>query len=172
VVQLPVADATVREPTEGDLLSVHAALERWWPAGLGASAATERALLVPRLYLQHFTVSSRLVERDDDVLGFLIGFLSPTRADEGYIHFVGVDPARRKQGLARYLYEWFFNYCRAHGRARVRAITSPGNAGSHAFHTAMGFTTEPGRLSFEGRAVQPDYDGPGMHRVSFVRSIA
>ena len=172
MVQVPVLGASVRQPTEGDLLSVHAALERWWPAGLGASAATERALLVPRLYLQHFTVSSRLVERDGDVLGFLIGFLSATRADEGYIHFVGVDPALRKQGLAQYLYEWFFGYCRAHGRSRVRAITSPGNAGSHAFHTAMGFTTEPGRLDFEGRPVQPDYDGPGMHRVSFVRSIA
>ena len=164
--------ASVRQPTEGDLLSVHAALERWWPTGLGASAATERALLVPRLYLQHFTVGSRLVERDGDVLGFLIGFLSASRPEEGYIHFVGVDPALRKQGLARYLYEWFLDYCRAHGRSTVRAITSPGNAGSHAFHTAMGFTTEPGRLSFEGRAVQPDYDGPGMHRVSFVRSIA
>jgi GNAT superfamily N-acetyltransferase len=123
-----VPGASVRQPTEGDLLSVHAALERWWPTGLGA--------------------------------------------DEGYIHFVGVDPALRKQGLAQYLYEWFFGYCRAHGRSTVRAITSPGNAGSHAFHTAMGFTTEPGRLSFEGRPVQPDYDGPGMHRVSFVRSIA
>ena len=132
----------------------------------------ERTLLVPRLFLQHFTHGSRLVERDGEVLGFLIGFLSASRRDEGYIHFIAVDPALRKQGLAQYLYEWFFDYCRAHGRSTVRAVTSPGNATSHAFHTAMGFRTEPGPASFEGRPVQRDYDGPGMDRVTFVRSIA
>ncbi|MEU1392729.1 MULTISPECIES: hypothetical protein [unclassified Nonomuraea] len=46
----------------------------------------------------------------------------------------------------------------ADGRERVRAITSPANSASVAFHAAMGFTvTGP----------VPDYDGPGVDRVVF-----
>jgi hypothetical protein len=36
----------------------------------------------------------------------------------------------------------------------------------------MGFTVEPGPISHEGRPVQPDYDGPGLDRVTFVRTLA
>ena len=122
-VQLPVPDATVREPTEADFPSVNGALAQWWPTVPGGSGVAERTLLVPRLFLQHFTHGSRLVERDGEVLGFLIGFLSASRRDEGYIHFIAVDPALRKQGLAQYLYEWFFDYCRAHGRSTGRGWT-------------------------------------------------
>jgi ribosomal protein S18 acetylase RimI-like enzyme len=132
------------------------------PAAVAAAA---------RLYFQHFTDASRLVERDGEVVGFLVGFLSASRPDEGYIHFVGVDPDYRGQGLARHLYEVFFDHCRRHGRSVARAITSPNNAGSYAFHLAVGFTAEPGPTCYEGRPVQADYDGPGYHRVTFVRRL-
>jgi hypothetical protein len=54
----------------------------------------------------------------------------------------------------------------------VRAITSPQNSGSHAFHTRMGFVTEPGPKEFEGRPVQPDYDGPGLDRLTFRKNLS
>src|SRR6476646_4523170 len=44
-------------------------------------------------------------------------------SDEAYIHFVGVDPARRTTGLGRTLYERFF--AAVADRSVVRAVTSP-----------------------------------------------
>jgi predicted GNAT superfamily acetyltransferase len=146
-------------------------MDRWWAEFRGQDGAKERAMLLPRLYFQHFADSSHLVERDNEVIGFLIGFLSQSRPDESYVHFVGVAPDYRGQGLARHLYERFFGYSVHNARSAVRAITSAGNAGSHAFHTSIGFIAEPGPAELDGRPVQPDYDGPGFDRVTFLRRL-
>jgi ribosomal protein S18 acetylase RimI-like enzyme len=112
--------------------------------------------------LDHFHVTSTIAEADGALAGFLIGFLSPSRPDAAYIHFVGVDPARRGNGLARTLYERFFALAEADGRSVVNAITAAHNARSIAFHTAMGFTvTDP----------IPDYDGDCAPKVVFERRL-
>ncbi|MDL4821226.1 GNAT family N-acetyltransferase [Actinomadura opuntiae] len=67
------------------------------------------------------------------------GFLSADHPDEAYIHFVGVDPRCREDGVARALYERFFEEAAAVGRTKVKAVASPANAGAIAFHRAMGF---------------------------------
>lgn len=162
----------VRRPGPGDHLPVLALLDDWWGGLGGEEGMRQRALLLPKLMFQHFGDSSFLVTSDDRIVAFLIGFLSQSRPDESYIHFVGVDPAERGNGLGAALYERFFAHSRAHGRSVVRAITSPQNSGSHAFHTRMGFVTEPGPKEFEGRPVQPDYDGPGLDRLSFRKDLS
>jgi predicted GNAT superfamily acetyltransferase len=160
---------TLRPATEADYAAVAAAVQSWWTMpGFDSEAATrERAALVPRLWLQHFASTSTIAERGGQLEGFLIAFLSPDRADEGYIHFVGVAPDRRGQGIGRQLYERFFERCRHAGRRRVRCVTSPGNTNSIAFHEAMGFALE--RVG--DAAVKPDYDGLGLARVAFVRAL-
>lgn len=159
----------LRAATEADYPAVAAAIQSWWTLpGLDTEAAArERAAMVPRLWLQHFATTSAIAERAGQLDGFLIAFLSPDRADEGYIHFVGVAPGRRGAGLGRALYEQFFERCRRAGRRRVRCITSPTNTTSIAFHQAMGFTLE----GVGDAQIKPDYDGPGVARVAFVRSI-
>lgn len=93
--------------------------------------------------------------------GFLVGFLSPSLSDTAYNHFVGVNPAFRGAGLGRRLYETFFAPAAADGRTVVRALTSPRNTGSIAFHRAMGFS-----------ATHPDaHDGPATPRVLFERPL-
>jgi ribosomal protein S18 acetylase RimI-like enzyme len=94
--------------------------------------------------------------------GFLVGFHSADHPDEAYIHFVGVDPRQRKGGVARALYERFFEEAAAAGRTKVKAITSPANTGSIAFHRAMGFDVH---------APQAGYDGPGQDRVRFEKTL-
>ncbi|WP_237534441.1 GNAT family N-acetyltransferase [Streptomyces sp. SID3343] len=121
--------------------------------------------MVPRLFLDHFHPTSLIAEDAEDadgLGGFLIGFMSPAYPDEAYIHFVGVRPDLRRGGLARELYERFFELARAHGRVRVRAITGPANTASIRYHTAMGFTV---------RGPVPDRDGPGQDRMEFERSL-
>lgn len=139
-------------------------LDRWWGGLKGPAGAIERALLLPRLYFQHFTTTSFLVERPDgELAAFLVGFLSQTEPDVAYVHFVGVDPALHGQGVGRALYRAFFALVRAQGRRYVHCITSPENAASQAFHAQLGFMAAPAR---------PDYDGPGLDRVTFTIDLA
>jgi ribosomal protein S18 acetylase RimI-like enzyme len=161
----PHASALVfRTATEADYPAVAAAIQAWWtlPGFDSEAAARERAALVPRLWLQHFASTSTVVEHEGALAGFLIGMRSQDRADEAFIHFVGVAPAFRRTGLGRRLYERFFVQRRAEGPRLVRCVTSPTNTASIAFHQAMGFTIGDTR---------PDYDGPGLARVTFARAI-
>ncbi|MGA5702107.1 GNAT family N-acetyltransferase [Peterkaempfera bronchialis] len=169
--EMEFRDLAVRQPVADDHPSVLRVLDRWWGGFEGSTGSVQRALLLPRLFFQHFADSSFIAERDGELVGFLVGFLSQSRHDESYVHFVGVSPEEQRGGLGRYLYGLFFDYSRGHGRSVVRAITSAANSGSYEFHTRMGFDVEPSPAEFEGRPVQPDYDGPGLDRVSFVRRI-
>ncbi|MFC9241049.1 GNAT family N-acetyltransferase [Streptomyces decoyicus] len=170
--QLP-GDLTLRRPVPSDHPRLQVALAEWW-GGLGGEAgALQRQLLVPRFFLQHFADTSFLVERPDRTLhAFLIGFLSQTDPRTAYIHFVGVCPEGRRDGVGSALYDHFFTTARAAGRDQVRCITSPNNRNSIAYHARMGFRLEPGdRTDDDGVPVHADYDGPGLDRVSFVREL-
>ncbi|WP_326691408.1 MULTISPECIES: GNAT family N-acetyltransferase [unclassified Streptomyces] len=141
---------TVRAARPEDYDTLVAVVDDWW----GRPASRD----LTRVFLDHFHATSLVAEGPDGSLaGFVVGFLSPSDPDCAYIHFTGVAPARRKTGLARDLYERFFARARADGRTVVKAITSPVNTRSVAFHTALGFTaSDP----------LPDYDGPGLDRVT------
>jgi ribosomal protein S18 acetylase RimI-like enzyme len=121
------------------------------------------APMLPQLFFLHFEGTSFVAEEGDELAGFLCGFLSQSHGDEAYIHFVGVDPERRAEGVGAALYERFFEEVRAHGRSVVRCVTSPANEGSVGFHEALGFEVD---------RVVPDYDGPGEDRVLLVKRLA
>lgn len=122
----------------------------WWGRPVGG--------MLPRLFLDHFHRTSLVAEREEDLVGFLVGFPSPSQTEVAYIHFAGVAPEQRRSGLARDLYRRFIDIARAEGRSVVRAITSPLNERSIAFHRALGFTvTGP----------HADYEGPGVDRMVF-----
>jgi ribosomal protein S18 acetylase RimI-like enzyme len=144
----------LRPATPADYDALAAVVDAWWGRPVLAS--------LPRLFLDHFHRTSLVAEGPDGMAGFLVGFLSPSALEEAYIHFAGVSPAARGSGLARTMYERFFALARAHDRRVVKAITSPVNTASIAFHRRMGFTaTGP----------VPDYNGPGAHLVTFERAI-
>ncbi|SEG64721.1 Acetyltransferase (GNAT) family protein [Actinacidiphila yanglinensis] len=161
------AGLALRSPRVDDHARVLAVLDQWWGGLGGETGSRERALLLPRLYFQHFTGTSRLAERPSgDLAAFLIGFFSQDQPEVAYIHFAGVDPALHGRGIATALYRRFFALARGEGRHRVLAITSPSNSASRAFHTRIGFTELPGAPEAPP-SVQPDYDGPGLDRVVF-----
>jgi ribosomal protein S18 acetylase RimI-like enzyme len=163
---------TARRPTEADHARVQATLADWWGHLGGPEGDLQRALLLPRLFFQHVTDTSTVVEDGDGrLVAFLVGFRSPARPRTAYVHFVGVDPAARGSGLGRRLYVAFFAAMAARGAGEVRCITGPGNRGSVAFHTRLGFALEPGDREVDGVPVHSDYDGPGLDRVSFVRPL-
>jgi predicted GNAT superfamily acetyltransferase len=154
----------IRPLSLADYPFVISVLDQWW-------GGRQMADKLPRLFFEHFADTSFAAERDGKLAGFLVGFISQARSGEAYIHFVGVDPAERGSGLGRLLYEAFFRAAEARGSVLVRAITSPVNRGSVAFHQRMGFRLEPGDLEVDGIPVSSGYDGQGGDRVRFIRRL-
>ncbi|MEU4204140.1 GNAT family N-acetyltransferase [Streptomyces sp. NPDC026294] len=152
----------VRRARTTDHTTLVECVQRWWGDSRTQEQARELSLLLPRLFLQHFADTSLVLEDVRGIRAFLVGFHSADHADQAYIHFVGVGPELRQQGVARRLYTTFFERAAAAGRTEVRAITSPHNTGSIAFHRALGFTPS---------APIADYDGPALDRVTFRRAL-
>jgi GNAT superfamily N-acetyltransferase len=162
----------MRPPAPSDHGPVLAVMDVWWGGLGGLDGSRQRALLLPRLFFQHFAPCSYLIEDDDDrLIGFLIGFLSASQPAVAYIHFVGVDPEFRHAGLGAALYGQFFNDVARQGARTVNCVTSPENDVSVAFHRTLGFDLEPGDTVLNGLPVHLDYDGPGLDRVVFTRSL-
>ncbi|HEY2868783.1 MAG TPA: GNAT family N-acetyltransferase, partial [Gaiellales bacterium] len=95
-------------------------VDEWW-------GGREMIDMLPRLFFVHFSETAFVAEDGDDLCGFLAGFLSQSRPDEAYIHFVGVSPGYRGRGVGRLLYERFFAVAREHSRSVVRCVTAPIN---------------------------------------------
>jgi ribosomal protein S18 acetylase RimI-like enzyme len=144
----------VRHAAPTDYARVIEVVDQWW-------AGRPMAAMLPKLFFVHFRDTSFVAEDDEGLAGFLCGFCSQTYAEEAYIHFVGVDPRRRGSGLGRALYEHFF--AAVAPRTVVRAVTSPVNEHSVAFHQAMGFEID---------RVDEDYDGRGEARVLLRKDLA
>jgi ribosomal protein S18 acetylase RimI-like enzyme len=156
-----------RRAAPADHAPVVCVIPEWW--GLPGTASL--GLLLPRLFFQHFGDTSTIVEdADGGLAAFLIGFRSSAQPGVAYVHFVGVRPGLRRSGLARTLYERFFDEMRASGCHRVDAITGPVNRRSQDFHRALGFELS-GDTEIDGVLAWRDYDGPGEHRVAFSRAL-
>jgi len=155
---------TVRHAVAQDHARVDAVIDEWW-----GGRAMRRML--PRLFFQHFGDTSFIVEDDDALVAFLVGFVSSSRPGEAYIHFVGVRPDLRGAGLGRDLYERFFGAAVERGCDRVGCVTAPVNTGSIAFHRAMGFELVEGDTVVDGIEIHTAYDGVDGDRVVFRRAL-
>lgn len=160
-----MSETMIRLAAPSDYQNVISVVNDWW----GGRNVKD---MIPRLFFTHFTSTSLIAESEGCVVGFLTGFLSQTFPDQAYIHFIGIHPDYRKQGLAADLHARFYAIAREHGRRFVRCVTSPANKASIAFHLRMGFAIEPGNKVTEGVAYTENYDGPGGgDRVLFLKSL-
>jgi predicted GNAT superfamily acetyltransferase len=148
-------DVSLRSARPADYDAIIAVADDWWGRPIHGA--------LPRLFLDHFHDTSLIAERrGGELAGFLVGFKSPAQRDCAYIQFVGVAPGERRSGLARRLYQAFFDMVASDGCRVVHAITAPVNSRSIAFHTAMGFTvTGP----------VEDYNGPSSPMMLFERRL-
>jgi ribosomal protein S18 acetylase RimI-like enzyme len=79
----------------------------------------------------------------------------------GYVHVVAVRSDQRNHGHGRKLYDAFSELAAARGCTRIKAITTPTNTGSIAFHQS---------LDMDAHEVA-DYAGPGKSRLVFSREL-
>jgi ribosomal protein S18 acetylase RimI-like enzyme len=150
-----VSNEKIRQATAADYDAIVLVVNDWWGRDLRGA--------LPRLFLDHFHATSLIAEDDGTMIGFLVGFVSPSAPGEGYIHYVAVDPGYRGRGIARHLYDEFIARVKPRGCRLLHAITSPVNQTSIAFHRSMGFDV---------RGPVPDYNGPGRDMIVFTRSLA
>jgi ribosomal protein S18 acetylase RimI-like enzyme len=155
----------IRNVSPDDYHSIINVLNDWW-------GGRQMADMLPKLFFIHFQETSFVVIDDkEQIIGFLIGFISQTYPEQAYIHFVGVHPEYRKQKIASKLYELFFEKAKEKGCQLVRCVTSPVNRTSIAFHKNMGFEIEKGDQVVDGTSVFTNYDGRGNDRVLFVKRL-
>ncbi|MCP4119325.1 MAG: GNAT family N-acetyltransferase [Desulfobacteraceae bacterium] len=132
--------------------------------------AFRQSHMLPRVFLEHFCDTSLVIEKDNSLIAFLIGFLSQYRTEEAYIHFAGVHPEFRGFGIGAYLYNRFSKICTDNGRSIIKACTSPVNTASINFHQKMGFQIEKGNSEVDGIQVTLGYNKPHDHKVLFKKN--
>ena len=145
-----MSDVAIEGAGDGDLAEILRDYERFW-----GDRDLPRYLHHPMFFLEFRDTA--FVARDrgsGQIMGYLLGFVAPT--GDGYIHFVAVRDDSRALGLGRMLYETFEKAARGRGAVALKAITSPENERSVAFHKRVGFT--------EMLRAQ-DYGGSGRTRI-------
>ena len=143
----------IRGITRDDFIYIAGVLDRWW-----GGPSSQRADPVFFYELGH---DALVACEDGRIVGFLLGLVTRHPTPHAYVHLVGIDPDRRRQGLGKLLYTDFARRGRAAGAHTLKAIAAPGHEASLRFHEALGFHV----------ARDDDYAGPGRARVVFTRPI-
>jgi ribosomal protein S18 acetylase RimI-like enzyme len=140
--------------TKEDLAEILLSLGRFW-------GERDVAHLHHPMAVEEFG-DSALVIRDaaGRVAAYLFGMVV-TAKRLGYVHVVAVRDDERNLGHGRRLYEAFTALAAGRGCTKIKAITTPENVDSIAFHESLGM-----------RAVEvADYSGPGCPRVVLLRDL-
>ena len=154
----------IRNPNPSDYNAIISVVDHWWNG-------RKMSNMLPKLFFEHFKQTSFLLEKEGEIIGFLIGFLSQTHSQEAYIHFVGIHPDFRGQGLGKSLYQKFFEVIHGYDRQTVKCVTSPLNKNSIEFHLSLGFEIQQGNSTYDQISYFPNYDGEGEDRVLFIRHL-
>jgi predicted GNAT superfamily acetyltransferase len=157
-------DLIIRNSKPSDHQRIISVMKDWWEG-------RDLTWMLPKLFLVHFCNTSFIIEKGDSLKAFLIGFLSQSKINEGYIHLVGVHPNYRGMGIGAFLYHRFFDICKEFNRNMVRSCTSPVNKGSIEFHGKIGFNILKGNAEVDGVQVSVDYNHPGDTKVLFEKKI-
>ncbi len=151
----------IEQINSSDYNNIISNLNEWW----GGRNMTD---MLPKLFFKHFNNTSFIIRNHESILGFIIGFISQSDNRKAYVHFIGVNPKHRNEGIGRALYEHFFQVVKEKGVSEVECLTSLINKSSIKFHTKVGFNIQTGDLlSEEGISYFKDYDGKGEDRVLF-----
>lgn len=155
---------TIRNAGPSDHENVISVMPSWWDG-------RDLTSMLPKVFFVHFRNTAYIVELNETMVGFLVGFLSQVDERVGYIHFVGVHPEYRKAGIGRRLYQRFYDACTTNDRWIVKSCTSPINKLSIGFHLRMGFTIEPGDGVVDGVPVTMNYLRANDPKVLFLKEL-
>ncbi len=121
------------------------------------------------MFVSEFGNTTFVIRNGTEVAAYLFGFFSQSRPT-AYIHLVGTRKYHRKKGLARKLYAHFISIALNQGCTKIKAITTPGNKDSIAFHQSLGFEMV-GKPNRAGTIVVKNYSGLEQDRVVFIMNL-
>jgi ribosomal protein S18 acetylase RimI-like enzyme len=148
--------------TEADYAQILRDIVAFW--------GSERTLhLHQPIFIHEFGNSAFVIRDGQTVAAYLFGLLSQTEP-AGYVHLIGVRETYRRRGLGHQLYRRFIAFAKEHGCTAVKAITTPTNHQSIAFHTRLGMQMI-GTPNADGVPVVADYSGPGQARTVFRMAV-
>jgi GNAT superfamily N-acetyltransferase len=121
------------------------------------------------MLIKEFGNSAFVIRNGATVVAYLFGFASQTEP-VGYVHLIAVRASARRQRLGQKLFGHFVEFARQHGCRYAKAITTPTNFGSIAFHKSLGMRLL-GEPNTDGIPIVQDYAGLNEPRVIFWKSI-
>ena len=140
---MDISSVKIRNSIPSDHKKVLSVILDWWNG-------RDLRKNAQRIFFDHFGNTLLIAEHKNEMIGFLIGFLSQSRLKEAYIHLVGIHPDARKFGLGHMLYNQFYKVCSNYGRSIFRSCTSIVNKESIKFHIKLGFSIETGDGEIDG----------------------
>ena len=161
---MDISSVKIRNAGTPDHKKVLSVILNWWEG-------RDLRQNAQKIFFDHFSNTTFIAEYNNEMIGFLIGFLSQSKPEEAYIHLVGIHPDMRKLGLGSLLYERFIEVCSRHGRSIFRSCTSIVNKESIAFHKYMGFSIEQGEGEIDGIPVLYGTDKDHPPTVLFMKDI-
>jgi ribosomal protein S18 acetylase RimI-like enzyme len=158
----------ISELKESDFPHISKNLDAWW-------GGRNMVPMLPKLWFKDFASTSFVIRNEKyQPIAFLVGYISQADKSKAYVHFIGVDPEHRTEGLGRSLYEAFATKAHGLGANRIEAVTSPINTTSLRFHESLGFMAKEsgGEMILPTQASgHKDFDGVGEDRVLLVRPL-
>jgi ribosomal protein S18 acetylase RimI-like enzyme len=148
--------------TQQDYNQILDELREFW------DARETRHLHHPML-IYEFGNSAFVIREGATVSAYLFGFVSQM-GPVAYMHVIAVRTSARRQRLGQKLFEHFIEFARGCGCTHAKAITTPSNLGSIAFHKSLGMQLL-GEPNADGIPIIQDYAGLNEPRVVFWKSI-
>jgi len=155
-------NAAISNCTQQDFTQILDGLADFW------DGREVRHLHHPML-IHEFGNSAFVIREGAVVAAYLFGFISQVEP-VGYVHLIAVRGSARRRGLGELLFGHFVEHARQQGCLHTKAITTPSNAGSIAFHKSLGMEML-GEPNADGIPVVKDYAGRGAPRVVFWKAI-
>lgn len=161
-------DINIRNVVEEDFLKISILAENCSPMSTMPKS-------IYHLFTKYFKNTSFVVENrnQNEILGFLLGFISQDDPSESYIHLFCIDPILRGKGVSKTVIDTFVQTVSQMGCKEVKLITKPQNKISIKFYNKMGFISRSTNKTVEidGENVHLNYDGPEDDKIIFTRSI-
>ncbi len=157
----------IRNAGASDYQSILKATEDW------CIEAKDVGLIHP-VFVHQFQDTAFVAEEGGQMIGFLLGFVSQSQPEAGYVHMVASDPDCRQQGVASALYGAFAARVSQMGCCRLVAVVHPDSRDAICFHRRLGFSSQPqdaGKMSENQLSLIRDCGEPGEHRVVLVKEL-
>lgn len=125
------------------------------------------------LFTKYFTNTCFVAEKDNKIVGYILGFFSQLEKNVAYIHNICISPDFRRKKIGSSLYQEFFENMKKEKCQKIFLIINPTNKLSISYHESLGFNVskEGEEIYVEGVRASKNYNGPGKHMVVMCKSL-